>query len=147
AGERRIYDIVEASGEGGSAGIAVDVSALERAQGELKRTVDSHARTLDQLATAVTIFGPDRRLTFYNAAFRALFGLDMAFLDGGPDIGQVLDRLRAERKLPEQADFRSWKRDMMEAHHAVEEREFWWHLPGGQTLRVLATPHPQGGVT
>jgi len=147
AGTRRVFDVVDVVGEGGSAGIAIDVSDLERVQSELRRTIESHARTLDQLATAVTIFGADKRLTFYNAAFRALFGLDEAFLAGGPEAGAVLDRLRAERKLPEQADFRSWKRDLLSALQAVEPQEFWWHLPGGQTLRVLATPHPQGGVT
>ncbi len=147
AGARRVFDIVDAAAGDGSAGIATDASELEKVQAELRRTQESHARTLDQLATAVAIFGADRRLKFYNAAYRALFGLDTAFLESGPEDGAVLDHLRAQRKLPEQADYRSWKRDLLASYQAMETRESWWHLPGGQTLRVIANPHPQGGVT
>ncbi len=147
AGTRRVFDIVDASTGEASAGIATDVSELEKVQSELRRTIQNHARTLDQLATAVAIFGADRRLQFYNAAYGSLFGLDPAFLEAGPEDGAVLDQLRALRKLPEQADYRAWKRDMLASYQAMEARESWWHLPGGQTLRVIANPHPQGGVT
>jgi signal transduction histidine kinase len=147
AGTRRVFDVVDASAGEGSAGIATDVSELERVQSELKRIVQNHARTLDQLAAAVAIFGADRRLLFYNAAYANLFGLDTAFLESCPEDGAVLDQLRTMRKLPEQADYRAWKRDMLAAYQAMETRETWWHLPGGQTLRVISNPHPQGGVT
>lgn len=147
AGSRRIFDVVDAATGDGSAGIATDASELEKVQAELRRTQESHARTLDQLATAVAIFGADHRLKFYNAAYRALFGLETAFLESGPEDGAVLDHLRSQRKLPEQADYRSWKRDLLASYQAMEARESWWHLPGGQTLRVIANPHPQGGVT
>jgi signal transduction histidine kinase len=147
AGTRRVFDVVDASTGEASAGIATDVSELEKVQSELKRTVQNHARTLDQLAAAVAIFGADRRLLFYNAAYASLFGLDTAFLESCPEDGAVLDQLRSLRKLPEQADYRAWKRDMLASYQAMETRETWWHLPGGQTLRVIANPHPQGGVT
>lgn len=147
AGQRRIYDVVDVTSEAGEAGIATDVTELERAQAELRRTLDFHARTLDQLATAVAIFGPDKRLQFYNAAYRSLWNLDAVFLEGRPEDGQVLDQLRALRRLPEQADFRLWKREVLAAYTSLEAREHWWHLPDGQTLRVIANPHPQGGVT
>lgn len=146
-GARKVFDIVDVETGAGSAGIATDVTELERAQLELKRTIDSHSRTLDQLATAVAIFGADKRLKFYNAAYRSLFDLDTAFLETGPDDAAILDQLRANRKLPEQADFRTWKREQLSAYQAMEARESWWHLPTGETLRVIANPHPQGGVT
>jgi signal transduction histidine kinase len=147
SGQRRIYDVVDVMARDGSAGIATDVSALENIQVELRRTVDFHARTLDQLATAVAIFGADKKLQFYNASYRNLWGLDPAFLESSPEDGVILDEIRAARKLPEQADFRGWKRDLLSAYQALEAREHWWHLPDGQTLRVIANPHPQGGVT
>ena len=59
----------------------------------------------------------------------------------------MLDRLRAARKLPEQADFRDWKTELHEAYRAPEPREHVWHLPDGRTLRVVTTPNPEGGVT
>ena len=146
-GRRRTYDIVDVASTTGAAGIAIDVTDLEQTQAELRRTIDFHARTLDQLATAVAIFGADKRLQFYNAAFRGLWGLDAAFLESSPDDGTLLDQLRAARRLPEQADWRSWKRELQSAYQSLEAKEHWWHLPDGQTLRVIANPHPQGGVT
>ena len=59
----------------------------------------------------------------------------------------MLDRLRAARKLPEQADFRTWKADTLSGYRAVEPQETWWHLPDRRTLRVVINPNPQGGVT
>ncbi|MAA99254.1 MAG: two-component sensor histidine kinase [Stappia sp.] len=147
AGARRIFDVTHFVAEGGAGGIAVDVSELENVRQELGRTIDFHARTLDQLATAVAIFGSDRKLQFYNAAFRALWDLDTGFLEQMPSDGALLDALRAARKLPEQADYRGWRNKLLESYTSLEPREFWWHLPDGRTLRVIANPHPQGGVT
>ena len=147
AGARRIFDVTQIAVESGSGGIAIDVSELENVRQELGRTIDFHARTLDQLATAVTIFGADRRLQFYNAAFRSLWDLDASFLESNPTDAALLDALRAARKLPEQADYRGWRNKLLETYTSLDAREFWWHLPDGRTLRVIANPHPQGGVT
>ncbi len=147
AGTRRIFDVADIASTDGSAAIATDVTEAESAQAALRREISFHARTLDQLRTAVAIFGPDQRLKSCNAAYRALFGLDAAFLDSAPDEAAVLDRLRAGRKLPEQADFRRWRTDLLSAYRSPESKEHWWHLPDGQTLRVIANPHPQGGMT
>ncbi|MFN8831821.1 MAG: ATP-binding protein [Labrys sp. (in: a-proteobacteria)] len=144
---RRILDVIDTPSTHGSAGLAVDVTDLEAMRNDLGRQTDAHARTLDQLATAVAIFDKDRRLTFYNASFRSLWQLDPAFLDDKPTDGELLDRLRAQRKLEEHADFRAWKNRLHEAYTSIDTREHWWHLPGGQTLRVVTTPNPTGGVT
>jgi signal transduction histidine kinase len=147
AGARRIFDVADIASHGGSAGLAIDVTEVEAAQAALRREIDFNARTLDPLQTAVAIFGPDHRLKSYNAAYRALFDLDAAFLDSAPDEMAIIDRLRAGHKLPEQADFRSWRADLLSAYRSMETREQWWHMPDGQTLRVIANPHPQGGAT
>lgn len=147
AGERRIFEVTDVSANVGSAGIAIDISELEQVRKELNRAEEFHGRTLDQLATAVAIFSGERKLQFYNAAFRQLWDLDAGFLDGHPDDGAVLDALRAARKIPEQADYRGWRNKMLESYQSLEARESWWHLPDGRTLRVIANPHPQGGVT
>ena len=146
-GDRRAYEVVEVVTDFGSASMAIDVSELDRLQTTLKRTSDFHARTLDQLATAVAIYGSDQHLEFHNNAFQKLWDLDPSFLENQPEDSAVLERLRSERKLPEQADFRTWKAEMMEIYRAVDAQEHWWHLPDGKTVRVLANPHPQGGVT
>lgn len=146
-GRRRSFEVMEVASDGGSAGFAVDVTEAEAAQHTIQQISDFHARTLDHLATAVAVFGPDRRLRFANAAYRALFGVDRAFLDTMPDENAVLDHLRAIRKVPEQTDFRRWKNDLLAAYRSAEPKTQLWHLPEGQTLRVIANPHPQGGVT
>lgn len=147
AGNRLVFDVTDVLTGSGSAGIAVDATRIETSEAQLKRLVEFHTRTLDQLATAVAIFGADRRLRSYNAAYAALFDLDVQLLESMPDESVILDRLRATRKLPEQADFRSWKHELQSAYQAVEAREYMWHLPEGQSLRVIANPHPDGGVT
>ncbi|WP_415719196.1 PAS-domain containing protein [Roseibium alexandrii] len=147
SGQRRVFEITDVNANVGGAGIAVDISELEQAQKELGRAEEFHGRTLDQLAAAVAIYSGDRKLQFYNAAFRQLWDLDPAFLESHPEDGAVLDALRAARKLPEQADYRGWRNKMLEGYQSLEARESWWHLPDGRTLRVIANPHPQGGVT
>ncbi|MGA0530442.1 PAS-domain containing protein [Hansschlegelia sp. KR7-227] len=147
AGARRIFDVVEAPSPAGAAAIAIDVSELEDMRAELARQNEAHRRTLDELATAVAIFRSDGALAFHNQAYRLLWALDESFLGTAPEDSAILDRLRADRKLPEQADFRTWKRQLHEAYRAIEAQEHWWHLPDGRTLRVVAAPNPQGGVT
>ena len=147
AGKRCVFEVTDVSANVGSAGVAVDISELEQVRKELARAEEFHGRTLDQLATAVAIFSSDRKLQFYNAAFRQLWDLDPAFLENSPEDGAVLDALRAARKLPEQADYRVWRNKMLDSYQSLEAKESWWHLPDGRTLRVIANPHPQGGVT
>ncbi len=147
AGTRRILQVIDRPSPGGSAGIGIDVTEVEAMRAELARMTEAHRRTLDQLATAVAMYSAEQRLTFYNAAFRVLWGLDPAFLDSNPTDSAVLDRLRAARKLPEQADFRNWKSELHDAYRAMEPRQHEWYLPDGRTLRVVTTPNPEGGVT
>ncbi|HET7190512.1 MAG TPA: PAS-domain containing protein [Pseudolabrys sp.] len=147
AGLRRVFDVVDAPSAAGSSGIAIDRTETETMRTELARMVDAHRRVLDQLATGVAVFNVDRKLIFYNAAFRSLFELDAGFLDQTPTDAAVLDILRSKRKLPEEQDFRQWKQQLYEAYRAIEPREQMWHLPDGRTLRVVTTPNPEGGVT
>lgn len=147
SGQRRQMDVVEVAGPFGTAGIAIDVTAEDAAKAETARTVAAHQRTLDQLTTAVAIFGADERLVFHNAAYERLFDLAPGFLDQRPPENEILEDLRRRRKVPEQADFRAWRAQLREAYRAIEPVNDWWHLPGGQMLRVVITPNAEGGIT
>jgi signal transduction histidine kinase len=147
AGQRRIFDVVDAPSGAGSAGMAIDRTEVETMRTELARMVEAHRRVLDQLATGVSIFNVDRKLIFYNTAFRSLFDLNPALLDQTPTDSAVLDALRTARKLPEEKDYRQWKLELYEAYRSIEPKEHMWHLPDGRTLRVVTTPNPEGGVT
>jgi signal transduction histidine kinase len=146
-GERRMFDVIDVPNGDGSAGMAIDRTEAQTMRAELSRMIEAHRRVLDQLATGVAIFNVDRKLAFYNNAFRSLFDIDGGFLDQTPTDSAVLDRLRADHKLPEEQDFRQWKQQLYEAYRAVEPQEHMWHLPDGRALRVVTTPNPEGGVT
>jgi signal transduction histidine kinase len=145
--ERRTFDAVEARTAVGSAGVARDVSEIVAVKADMERNEDDYSRMIDRLSTAVAIFDKSKRLTFYNSAYRQIWSLDPAFLDQGPTDGEILDRLRAKRQLPEQVDFRAWKAQQLSAYQAIESSETVWHLPDGRALRVVTSPNPKGGVT
>lgn len=146
-GSRRMMDVIEVPIARGRVGIGIDASEAERLRAELAHMIEAHRRTLDQLATAVAVFDTDRRLVFHNAAYRTLWGFDPAFLEEGPGDAEILDRLRAARRLPEQQDFKQWKRNLHKAYQSAETEQHEWHLPDRRTLRVVTTANPQGGVT
>jgi signal transduction histidine kinase len=146
-GERRTFDAVEANAPVGSAGVARDVSEIVALKADMERNEDDYSRMIDRLSTAVAIFDKSKRLTLYNAAYRQIWSLEPAFLDQGPSDGEILDRLRAKRQLPEQVDFRAWKAQQLSAYQAIEPSESVWHLPDGRALRVVVSPNPKGGVT
>lgn len=147
AGNRCVFDVLDTPTPHGSAGICRDVTELDSLRSELASTVDAHRRTLDQLSTGVAIFDPDRNLAFYNSAYRTLWEIDAGFLDGHPADSAVIDRLRAARRLPEQRDFRAWKAQLHSTYRTREPATYEWHLPDQRTLRVIASPNPDGGVT
>jgi len=147
SGAKRALDIHELQLADGAAGFAVDVTELEEAEKELDRHTKAHASTLDKLDTAIAIFGPDQRLRFHNSAYAELWSLDSDWLASGPMEGEILDRLRAERRLPEQANYRDWRARQLQAYTTLETRESWWYLPDGRSLHVVCEQHPFGGVT
>lgn len=146
-GAMRALTVVERPAAGGTAGFAIDTTALENAEKELDRHIKAHTSTLNKLDTAIAIFGPDQRLRFHNAAFAALWPLDANWLDTHPADGEILDVLRNQRCLPEQANYREWKARQLTAYTTLEPREAWWHLPDGRTLHVVCEQHPFGGVS
>lgn len=147
AGERRRLRIFDILIEDGSIGTAIDVSEVDAIREEWNRSVESNARTLDQLTAAVAVFGKDRKLRFYNAAYRIMWDLPRHLLASKPEESAILDHLRADRKLPEQANYREWRSNHLAGYQSPETREDWWHLPDGRTLRFVATPNAEGGLT
>jgi len=147
-GKRRAFHVVAQPLEGGGAGaIALDVTEAEETRETLKRHVAAHDETLNRLADAVAIFGPQRRLAFHNTAFAELWGLEPAWLAEGPTHGEVLDRMRQRRRLPETADYAGWKARELGFYETLEGApDELWSLPDGRTLRVVRQPHPFGGL-
>ena len=147
SGTMRALDVFEVPVSGGTAGFAIDMTVLEKAEKELDRHIKAHTSTLNKLDTAIAIFGPDQRLRFHNAAYAELWPLDSDWLDSHPPDAEILDRLRNQRCIPEQANYREWRAKQLTAYTTIEPREDWWHLPDGRTLHVVCEQHPFGGVT
>ncbi|HKD58411.1 MAG TPA: ATP-binding protein [Hyphomicrobiaceae bacterium] len=147
SGTRKAHDVVVIPLDGASVGAAIDVAALETAQGELVRHVAAYERTLDRVATGVAIFGPDQRLTFFNEAYRALWQLDADWLATKPSDGELLDRLRELSRLPEVVNYRDWKAKILAGNKTGTEYDDWWHLLDGRTIHVVSAQRPDGGLT
>ena len=148
-GSRRLLDITELPcRDGGTIGFALDRTDVETAETELRRHVSAHAEVLENIGTAVAIYGADKRLKFFNAAFAALWGLDAEWLAAEPPFGDVLEQLRERRRVPERADFRAYKRERLQLFTSlIEPRQELMHLPDDRTLLLSISPHPFGGLT
>jgi len=119
----------------------------ERCHIETKPSLDARFRSFDRLATAFAVFDGSQRLTHFNQAYVELWQLDPKWLANHPRDGEILDRLRQARRLPEKADFREWKKSWLSAYGTNAQIEDQWHLPDGRTLHVIADSEGEAGIT
>lgn len=128
-------------------GVAVNNTREEELNTELKRHQSSNRELLGQLRTAIAIFSADERLEFYNHAFSLLWGLEEHWLNTQPRLGDLLEKLRETRRLPEQTDFRRYKQGWLDMFTSlIDPHDEMLHLPDGSTLRMLVIPHSMGGL-
>ena len=148
-GSRRLLDITELPcRDEGTIGFALDRTDVETAETELGRHVSAHAAVLEGIGAAVAIYGADKRLKFFNAAFAELWGLDAEWLAAEPSFGDVLEQLRERRRIPERVDFRAFTRERQQLFTSlIEPQQELMHLPDDRTLLVSIAPHPFGGLT
>jgi len=147
-GRRRAFRFVAEPLEGGGVGVwAQDATEVEETRETLRRHVEAHDETLNHITEAVAIFSQARRLSFHNAAFAELWGLEPAWLAERPTHSEILDRLRQRRRLPETADYAKWKIAELARYETLgPQPDDLWTLPDGRTLRVVRQPHPLGGL-
>ncbi len=107
----------------------------------------SDAQMIDSLPLAVASFDANRKLTRYNKAYAELWDLPRAWLDTHPSLGDILNRLRDQRLLPEQRNFAQWRKSQVDAAPAQgKEIEETWHLPSGRSVRLVVRSHWSGGL-
>lgn len=148
-GLRRLLEITEIpmTDGNGMVGYSLDFTEVDRVQDELSRHIDAQSKVLEGLATAIAIYGPDTRLKFFNQAFAHLWRLSEEWLALEPMQGEVLEALRARRRLPETVDFPAYKREQLARFTSIiDPVEELLHLPDGMTLRSTVSPHPFGGL-
>ncbi|WP_074381180.1 PAS domain-containing sensor histidine kinase [Bartonella doshiae] len=146
-GERRRFHLTRITTSEGMAAFAHDDSTYENLANELRRVLQNHCETLDQISTAVAIFDTNQKLKFCNQAFKILWPLESSFLESEPNHTLLLERLREKGLIGEHPDWRAWKEEIFKAYQQTESNQQIWNLPDGRTVRVISSPHPQGGVT
>jgi signal transduction histidine kinase len=147
SGKIHTHDVTVLPLESASAGVAIDVAALESAQVETDRRTAAYDRTLHRVSTGVAIYGRDQRLTFFNDAYRHIWQLDADWLAYKPTMDETLDRLRGLSRLPQVVSYRDWKAKVLASNRDGCDYEDWWHLLDGRTIHVTAAKRPDGGVT
>jgi len=148
-GQRRAFSVTHTSLDktGNILAVAVDVTGEEEALSELARVLESQSETLNRLRSPVAIFGPGQTLRFYNSAFARLSHISEDSLSSEISHSELLDLMRTQRRLPEQADFPLWKSGILKQYtELLEPFEEMWHLPDGTAHRVVTQPHPLGGL-
>ncbi|MBL4692911.1 MAG: PAS-domain containing protein [Magnetovibrio sp.] len=147
-GTPRMLDITETPlPGGGTLGIAQDLTHTEEAESNFTRHISAQNQVMETLATAIAIFDENQRLSFNNSTYASLWKLDASWLGEHPVFGDVLDRLREQRALPEVTDFRTFKKEQTALFGNLKSpTESMLHLPDGTMLRAVTTPHPMGGL-
>jgi PAS domain-containing protein len=130
----------------GLVGMAIDIADVRSVEMRLQLTAKAFADVIEHIPLAMAVFDEDQNLAIYNRNYARLWDFSESWLRGSPSKGEIIDRLRDERKLPEQKDFLRWKRSQLlplaDADMVVEEL---WHLPGGKSLRAITQPYLEGG--
>ena len=148
-GKRRWMELTEMPlpGTHQTLGMARDITREEEIQSELDRHTAANKSLLEQLRSAIAIFAADQSLEFFNSAYAAQWDLEEQWLNNRPKLGDILEKLRESRRLPEQADFRKWKQGWLDWFtRLIDPHEEMLYLPDGSAVRLLVVPHPMGGL-
>ncbi len=128
-------------------GLMEDITEEERAKNEIKNNELAMRDLLEQLRSAIGIYNSDHSLEFYNSSFAQLWGLEEGWLNTRPKLGDIMEKLRESRRLPEQADFRSYKKSWLDMFtDLIDSHEEMLYLPDGSAFRMLVVPHKLGGL-
>ncbi len=145
--ERREYKITEFPAKRGTIGIAEDLSRINEIKEELQQHISVQSDLMESTASAIAIFSADKKLQYFNRAYSNLWHLDESWLSNKPHFSDILERLREQRMLPEQADFKEFKHQQLSLFtNLIKKTESYYYLPDGTVLRVITIPHEHGGL-
>ena len=148
-GDRKLFDFKEFPWEDRKnlTGIALEKAEVEKLTAKLQDMLATQGNLLETITSSIAIFGSDQYLKFYNNAFVRMWKLDESWLSQNPKYGDVLEKLRENRSLPEQANFPAFKQKRIKMFtDLLEPNEEFYYLPDGRTIRQLAIPDAAGGI-
>jgi len=155
AGKRKFVEVVErpfpknpqAPYQYLSVGYVRDLTQVAEAQRMVKAVTSGNEKVLNLMPNAIAVFGPDKRLNFYNHAYAEFWNLERSFLNRTPAASEVFDKLRQMRAFPEYSNFKEFKGSIDRLFTSLmETQEELLHLPDERSLRQIIAPHPQGGL-
>ncbi len=148
-GKRRLFRFQEIplKQQGGFLGIAQDITREEELTTEINYHLDANHALLEQLHSSIGLFNKDQQLVFYNSAFATIWKLEDQYLNTRPKLGDIMEKLREQRSLPEQADFRGFKKSWLDMFTGLlQPYEDMLYLPDESVVRMLVVAHPLGGI-
>ncbi len=128
---------------GGFALCAVEITALNRAEGIARARIALLERVLTAQRGGVAMFDAEQRLLLHNAAYRRHSGASLEILAGRPTLREIMEALeRAGEFLS--ADDRDHLRDAVAADRR-KPRDAQRERADGTVVRFISTPQPDGG--
>ena len=128
-------------------GFALDITKMENLSLNIDKIVTANHEVLENLSTAIAIFGEDTRLSFFNSTYQRLMKLEASWLHSKPTYGEILEERRNNRQIPEHADFQVFKKEQLALFTSITSPlQELLHLPSGKSLRVVIAPYPLGGL-
>lgn len=134
--------------DGSRIGFATDAGAAAAAERTLARFVQTMTETFAHLTVGLAIFDRNQTLALFNPALVRMWQVEPAWLARRPSLREILDELRAIRRLPELENFHEWRARLLGLFENTEAADYeeLWHLADGSNIRVLARPHPHGAL-
>ena len=134
--------------DGSRIGFATDAGTAAAAERTLTRFVQTMTETFAHLTVGLAIFDRNQTLALFNPALVQMWQVEPAWLARRPSLRDILDELRAIRRLPELEDFHQWRARLLGLFENTEAADYeeLWHLADGSNIRVLARPHPHGSL-
>lgn len=147
-GERRLVNCVEKySKRGGVLGYFEDLTDLESLRNEFDQLTHGTRELLEKLSTPIIIFNSQKQVEFFNGAYVNMFEMDRKWLEEKPLYVELLDELRAKRRLPEMSDFQTYKQTRLDLFRSLSEpEEDTLYFTDGRTIRMVTAPYHNGGL-
>jgi len=148
-GKRRLIEVHEIPipAENKFVGIGLDITKEEEWQDSFNILTSSYHEAMEQLRTAIGVFSADTKLEFYNSAYEQLTGMSGSWLDKNPKMSEIINKMRELRKLPEQSDYKQYKKTWENRFISlIEPHEEMQYLPDGTVVRTIIVPRPMGGL-
>lgn len=124
-----------------------NLSELENLQEEIRHLTKSTHEILEVISLPVIIYNNNQQVEFFNNPFIKMFELDATWLETKPTFSEVLEELRAKRKLPDTEDFLVYKNRRLACfNNLLSPIEDISYYPDGRTVRMVTAPYHNGGL-